>query len=74
MQYTEIGTYIELTNVPLRTVFDKVSQLLNYFCSKKQILAYQLLKMMPKRENVALAYLYLIPKPHKVVFHFIFMT
>jgi hypothetical protein len=66
------GAYIELASDPLWTVFDKVVQLLNNLRSKKQILACQLRKMIPKRANVALAYLYFIPKPHKVVFHFVF--
>jgi hypothetical protein len=60
------GAYIELINDPLWTVFDKVVHLLNDLRSKRQILAWQLDKMMPKRDKVALAYLYFIPKPHKV--------
>ena len=60
------GAYIELTSDPLWTVFDKVVHLLNDLRSKKHILAWQLDKMMPKRETVELAYLYFIPKPHKV--------
>jgi hypothetical protein len=64
------GAYIELATDPLWTVFDKVVCLLNDLRSKKHILAWQLNKMMPKRENVALAYLYFIPKPHKVRFYF----
>jgi hypothetical protein len=60
------GAYIELTNDPLWIVFDKVVYLLNDLRSKDQIRAWQLNKMMPKRDNVQLAYLYFIPKPHKV--------
>ena len=60
------GAYIELENDPLWTVFDKVVHLLNELRSKDQIRAWQLDKMMPKRDQVALAYLYFIPKPHKV--------
>ncbi len=66
------GAYIELANDPLWIVFDKVVQLLNDLRSKKHILAWQLNQMMPKREKVALAYLYFIPKPHKVNFNFVF--
>ena len=60
------GAYIELENDPLWTVFDKVVHLLNNLRSKDHIRAWQLNKMMPKRDKVALAYLYFIPKPHKV--------
>ena len=58
--------YEELDSNPLATVFDKVVQLLNDLRSRKQIMAYQLDKMMPKRDKVTLAYLYFVPKPHKV--------
>jgi hypoxanthine-guanine phosphoribosyltransferase len=60
--------YIELENDPLWTVFDKVVHLLNDLGSKDHIRVWQLNKMMPKRDEVALAYLYFIPKPHKVIF------
>ena len=60
------GAYIELESDPLWTVFDKVVHLLNDLRSKDQIRAWQLNEMMPKREKVGLAYLYFIPKPHKV--------
>lgn len=59
--------YIELESDPLFIVFDKVVHLLNDLRSKKQIYAYQLEKMMPKRDKVELAYLYFVPKPHKVI-------
>ena len=58
--------YIELDTDPLWIIFDKVTHVLNDFRSKKHIMAWQLKKMMPKREKVALAYLYFVPKPHKV--------
>ena len=60
------GAYIELESNPLWSVFDKVVHLLNDLRSKKHILAWQLDKMMPKRDKVALAYLYFVPKSHKV--------
>jgi hypothetical protein len=60
------SAYVQLDNDPLWTVFDKVVHLLNNLRSKDQIRAWQLNKMMPKRDKVALAYLYFIPKPHKV--------
>jgi hypothetical protein len=66
------GAYIELANDPLWIVFDKVVQLLNDLRSKKHILAWQLNKMMPKRDKVTSAYLYFIPKPHKVNFNFVY--
>jgi hypothetical protein len=55
------GAYIELESDPLWTVFDKVADLLN------DLLVSQYDRMMPKRDKVALAYLYFIPKPHKVI-------
>ena len=58
---------MELDSDPLWMVFDKVVHLLNDLRSKKHIYVYQLQKMMPKRDRVALAYLYFIPKPHKVI-------
>lgn len=59
--------YLELENDPLLAVFEKVVHLLNDLRSKKHIYAHQLEKMMPKRDKVALAYLYFVPKPHKVM-------
>jgi hypothetical protein len=68
------GAYIELENDPLWIVFDKVVHLLNDLRSKDHIRVWQLNQMMPKRDQVALAYLYFIPKPHKVNFrlHYLF--
>jgi hypothetical protein len=60
------GAYIELESNPLWPIFDKVVHLLNNLRSKDHIRAWQLNEMMPKRNKVALAYLYFIPKPHKV--------
>ncbi len=64
------GAYIELDNNPLWIIFDKVVQLLNNLRSKQYIRAWQLRQMMPIRNKVELAYLYFIPKPHKVNFSF----
>ena len=61
------GAYIELATNPLWTVYDKVVHLLNDLRSKNHIRVWQLNKMTPKREEVQLAYLYFIPKPHKVI-------
>ncbi len=65
------GAYIELERDPLWTVFEKIVHLLNNLRSKDQIRSWQLDKMMPKRDKMALAYLYFIPKPHKVTFEFL---
>ena len=59
--------YVELDNDPLWTVFDRVTHLLNELRAKKHIHVWQLNKMMPKREDVALAHLYFNPKSHKVI-------
>jgi hypothetical protein len=61
------GAYIELATNPLWTVYDKVVHLLNDLRRRKHIRAWQLNKMMPKREKVELTYLYFVPKPHKVI-------
>ncbi len=63
----QTSAYIELESYPLWPVFDKVVHLLNNLRSKDHIRVWQLDKMMPKRDKVALAYLYFIPKPHKVM-------
>jgi hypothetical protein len=55
-----------LASDPLWPIFDKVVHLLNNLRSKDQLHAWQLNEMMPKRNKVALAYLYFIPKPRKV--------
>jgi hypothetical protein len=61
------GAYVELGSDPLWTIFDNVVHLLNNLRSKDHIRTWQLEKMMPKRDKVALAYLYFILKPHKVI-------
>jgi len=68
------GAYIELESDPLWIVFDKVVHLLNDLRSKDRIRVWQLNKMMPKRDKVALAYLYFIPKPHKVILFVSYMN
>ena len=60
------NAYVELESDPLWPVFDKVVRLLNALRSKDHIRVWQLNKMMPQRDKVASAYLYFIPKPHKV--------
>ena len=61
------AAYTELDNDPLRSVFDKVVRLLNDLRAKNYIKAWQRDRMMPDRKKIALAYLYFIPKPHKVI-------
>ena len=60
------GAYMELETNPLSVVYDKVVHLLCDLRSKNHIKAWQLNKMLPKYEEVELAYLYFVPKPHKV--------
>lgn len=60
------AAYIELDSDPLWAVFDKVVRLLNDLRAKNYIRVWQLNQMMPDRKKIALAYLYFIPKPHKV--------
>lgn len=63
------SAYVELDDDPLWTVFDRVTHLLNELRAKKHIHVWQLNKMMPKREKVALAHLYFNPKSHKVILY-----
>lgn len=58
--------YMEVTSNPLWEIFNKAVHLLNDLRSKKHLFAYQHDKMMPKRDEVELAFLYFLPKPHKV--------
>jgi len=58
--------YMEVSSNPLWIIFDKVVHLLNDLRSKKHLMAWQFDKIMPKRERVELAFLYFLPKPHKV--------
>ena len=62
------NAYIELLvpSNPLTETFYKVVRLLNDLNSKKQIRVWQLKKMMPDHKKIELAYLYFLPKPHKV--------
>jgi hypothetical protein len=47
--------------------FYKVIHLLNDLETKKQIKPWQHKKMRPDQKKIQLAYLYFIPKPHKVI-------
>jgi hypothetical protein len=68
VQYREnTGAYMELPSNPLREIYEKVTHLLGDLKSRKQISVYkQYDKMMPRRDKVHLAYMYFIPKAHKV--------
>ena len=61
------NAYVELSSNPLMETYDKVVRLLNNLRSKNQIAAWQYSKMMPNKNKIKLAYLYFIPKPHKVI-------
>jgi hypothetical protein len=59
--------YVELPSNPLMETFYKVVRLLNDLNSKKQIRVWQYKQMMPQKDKIKLAYLYFIPKSHKVI-------
>jgi hypothetical protein len=63
----DTGAYVELSSNPLMETFYKVVRLLNDLMTKKEIAAWQHKKMMPDKKKIKLAYLYFIPKPHKVI-------
>jgi hypothetical protein len=58
--------YVELPFNPLMETFYKVVHLLNDLNSKRQIRVWQYNRMMPNKDKIKLAYLYFIPKSHKV--------
>ena len=60
------GAYTELAFSPLEDIVNKVESVLNDLRSKKYILIKQHIKMFPNRAKVHLAYMYFIPKAHKV--------
>ncbi|CAF1526878.1 unnamed protein product, partial [Rotaria magnacalcarata] len=59
------NSYVELPSNPLMVTYDKVFHLLNELRSKKMILPWQYEKMLLNKNQIKLAYLYFIPKPHK---------
>ena len=59
--------YVELPGNPLTDTFYKVVRLLNDLNSKNQVRVWQQKKMMPDQKKIELAYLYFLPKPHKVI-------
>ena len=60
------NAYVELPSNPLTDTFYKVVRLLNDLNTKKQVRVWQQKKMMPDQKKIELAYLYFLPKPHKV--------
>ena len=63
--------YVELSSNPLMDTYEKVIHLLNDLRRKNQIDAWQYKKMLPNEKKMQLAYLYFMPKPHKVNVFFI---
>jgi hypothetical protein len=60
------AAYFELAFNPLSDIVGRVESVLNDLRSKKFISAKQYSKMTPNRAKVHLAYMYFIPKAHKV--------
>lgn len=58
--------YIELASNPLQDIIAKVEHKLDDLRSKKYISVRQFNKLRPNRSKVHLAYMYFIPKAHKV--------
>ena len=58
--------YVELSSNPLMDTYQKVTNLSNDLRRKTQIDAWQYKKMLPNEKKMQLAYLYFMPKPHKV--------
>ena len=59
---------------PLNEVFLKVGRLLNQLRSADKIREWQRKKMMPIRTKTELAYMYFVPKTHKVVVFIFFVS
>lgn len=60
------NAYVELSSNPLLDTFNKVVRLLNDLRTKDKVAEWQYKKMLPKKDKIKLAYLYFIPKSHKV--------
>jgi hypothetical protein len=61
------GAYEELPTNPLNDTFYKVIQLLNKLQTTQKIIPKQQDKMKPIRNKIELAYMYFLPKAHKVI-------
>jgi len=68
MEYRQkTGAYEQLTSNPFNDIIYRVTHLLNQLKAMKKIYEWQKVKMMPIRDKTELAYMYFIPKPHKVI-------
>lgn len=64
--YEETQAYEELTENPFESTLSAVVHLLNHLRSTNQIKEKQCKEMRPSRATTRLAYMYFLPKPHKV--------
>lgn len=64
--YEETGAYEELASNPYDSTFMAIVQSLNRLRSMNKIKESQKDKMLPKRDQIQLAYMYFLPKSHKV--------
>jgi hypothetical protein len=67
------GAYEQLTSNPFNDIIYRVTHLLNQLKASKKISEWQRLKLVPIRDKTELAYMYFIPKPHKVILHIHFI-
>ena len=68
MEYRQkTNAYEELSSNSLNEIFYQVIQLLNKLRSVNRIKERQKLNMIPNRDKVELAYMYFLPKAHKVI-------
>ena len=63
----DTGAYEELNTNPFNEIIHNVTHLLNQLKTMKQIREDQRMKMIPVRAETQLAYMYFLPKPHKVI-------
>lgn len=61
------GAYKELSNNPLNDVYHRTVDLLNRLRSQNQLRELQKQKLLPIQMKTELAYLYFLPKSHKVI-------
>jgi hypothetical protein len=65
------GAYEELSSNPFNELIHNVTHLLNQIRTTKRISEWQKEKMIPIRNKTELAYMYFVPKSHKVFLHLI---
>ena len=66
--YEETGAYEELSSNPYDSTFMSVVQSINRLRSMNKIKEFQKEKLLPIRDQVQLAYMYFLPKSHKVCY------